>query len=194
MTGIAQECGPAGPRLQGADLSLYPKILLQAAVAGHAFREMDVEVVADDVPADIAGSAREQILEEAGKVLLGTTLADRALNLPGGDVEAGDQGLGAVAAVLELLPLHLPRLERQGRRDLLERLHPGHFVDRHRTYRRIGRGGGLLIDRADLGALGLELRIGLGREPKPHAMRLQVGRFLACARSSAARSGRRARA
>ena len=116
VTGIAQECGPAGPRLQGADLSLYPKILLQAAVAGHqadhAFREMDVEVVADDVPADVAGHAREQILKEAGEVSLGAALADRAANLPGGDVEAGDHGLGTVATVLELLPLHMTRLDR----------------------------------------------------------------------------------
>jgi hypothetical protein len=50
------------------------------------------------------------------------------------------------------------------------------------------------LDRADLGAFGLKLRVGLGREPEPHAMRLQVGLFLACARPSAARSGRPAHA
>jgi hypothetical protein len=37
-----------------------------------------------------------------------------------------------------------------------------------------------MIDRADLGALGLERRIGLGGEPRPYAVRLEVGRFLAC--------------
>jgi hypothetical protein len=116
VLGIAQKRLPARHRLQDAALALDPEILLQAAVArdqpDHAFREVDVEVVADEVPADVPGRAREQLIEEAGEVLLGAALADGALHAPGGDVEAGDQGLGPMAAVLELLPLHVARLER----------------------------------------------------------------------------------
>lgn len=149
---------------------------------------MDVEVVADDVPANGAGGARQQAVKETSKVLLRAALANRALHPPGRDVEAGDHGLGAVAAILELLPLHMPWLERQGRRGLLQRLHPGQLVDRHRARRRLDRGGGgLLVDRADLGAFGLDVRIGLGREPKPYPMRLEVGLFLAGAPPSVAK-------
>ncbi len=63
------------------------------------------------MPADARGGAREQVFKEADEVLLGAALANRAQNLPGGDVEAGDDGLGTVATVLELLPLHMTRLD-----------------------------------------------------------------------------------
>src|ERR1700712_3377505 len=51
-------------------------------------------------------------------------------------------------------------------------LHAGHLVDRDRADVLLRRGGRVLIDGADVGALGLELRVRLGREPTAHAMRL----------------------
>jgi hypothetical protein len=85
VTGIAQKRFSTGNGLQDAALALHPQILLQTTVAryepNHALGEVDIEVVADDVPADVPGRAREQILKKAGEVLLGATLADGAVNL-----------------------------------------------------------------------------------------------------------------
>src|ERR1700676_4451524 len=67
--------------------------------------EVDVEIVADDVPPDVGGGAAQQAAEKSGEILLCTRVADHAFDLAGGDVEGSDQGLSAVAAVLELAPL-----------------------------------------------------------------------------------------
>lgn len=115
----------------------------------------------------------------AGEILFGAGVADAPLDHAGGHVEAGDQRLRAVAGILEFATLDLARAHRQGRRDPLQRLDAGHLIDRDRPHRvrvRIGLGGGA-VDDADLSAFGLEVRIGLPREPQPEAMRLKVRLF-----------------
>lgn len=106
--------------------------------------------------------------------------------LPVATVEAGDQCLRAVPDVFELAPLDLARPHRQGRGDASERLDAGHLVDRHRPHRLLGLDGAA-VDAAYVNALGFEIRIGLGREPGPDAMRLEVGFFL---KKSPHRAGR----
>src|SRR5258708_23595505 len=69
---------------------------------------MGVEIVADHLPARGRRTARQQVLQKAGVILLGALLADEAVHLAGGDVEGGDQALGAVADVFELVAGDLP--------------------------------------------------------------------------------------
>jgi hypothetical protein len=63
---------------------------------------VNVEIVANDVPPHIDSGAAEQVAETSREILLRPGVADRPLDLAGGNVESGDQGLSAVTAVLEL--------------------------------------------------------------------------------------------
>jgi hypothetical protein len=69
----------------------------------------------------------------------------------------------------------------------LQRLNTGHLVDRNGLPALFGGGAGGLIDRADVGALGVELGIRLRRQPVTVAMRLEIGGLLETARQSHAR-------
>jgi hypothetical protein len=120
--------------------------------------------------------AAQQAVEKSRKILFGARVADHARDLAGGDIEAGDQGLGAVAAVFELAPLDFAGLHRQPRRGALQGLNAGHLVNRNRAMGFIGTGGGL-VNRADVGTLGVEGGIGRRRQPKPKAMRFEVALF-----------------
>jgi hypothetical protein len=82
-----------------------------------------------------------------------------------------------VADVVELPAEHLARLHRQICGGALQRLYAGHLIDRDRADVLLRRRGRLVVDGADIAALGLELRIRLGREPTAHAMWLEVGTF-----------------
>jgi hypothetical protein len=73
---------------------------------------MGVEIVGNDVPACGQRRGREQALQEAGIVLLGARVTDRADELACGDIEGRDQGLGAVADIFELTPHDLTRPHR----------------------------------------------------------------------------------
>src|SRR6202022_3704045 len=84
--------------------------------------EVDVEIVADDIPPGVGGGAAQHLAEKSRKILLGPGVADHPLDLAGGDVESGDQGLSAMAAVLELAPLDLARHHRQPGRHALQGL------------------------------------------------------------------------
>ena len=81
--------------------------------------------------------------EKSREVLFGPGIADHAFDLAGGDVEGGDQGLSAMAAILELAPLDLARHHRQSRRDALQRLNAGHLVDGDRAMGLVGAGAAL---------------------------------------------------
>ncbi len=124
----------------------------------------------------LGGGARQQAAEKARKILFGPGIADHAFDLAGGDIEGGNQGLSAVAAILELTPLDLARRHRQSRRDALEGLHAGHLVDGDGATGVIG-GSRSFVDRADVCALGIEGGIGLRGQPVADAMRLEVGLF-----------------
>ena len=59
----------------------------------------------------------------------------------------------------------------------LKRLDAGHFVNRYRAHRpRIFQRP--TVNRADIGAFGLEIRIRFGRQPRARQMGLEVGSFL----------------
>ena len=79
--------------------------------------------------------------------------------------------------ILELTPLDMSRLHRQGRSGALQRLNAGHFVDRHGVHVLLGGRRCRLVDGADIGALGVEFRVRLGRQPIAVAMRLEVRCF-----------------
>ena len=110
-------------------------------------------------------------------VFFSAPVADNAVDLPGDDVERGDQALGPMALVFVFPPLDLTWLHRQARRSTFQCLHAAHLVDRHRAdalFRGFGR---RQVDRADVGAFRVELRIWLGRQPSPYAVWLKCGFF-----------------
>src|SRR5215831_18785640 len=96
--------------------------------ANDGLGEMDVEIVANDIPACVGGGAAQQGVEKTSKVLLGPGVADHPGDFAGRDIETGDQGLRAVAAILEFAPLDHARLHRQPRCDALQCLNAGHLV------------------------------------------------------------------
>ena len=149
-------------------------------MAGHepdnSFGKVDVEIVTDDVPAGIERAGAQQPAEKARKILFGPGIADHAFDLASGNIEGRNQGLSAVAAILELTPLDLARRHRQSRRDTLEGLDAGHLVDGDGAMGVIAGGRGL-IDRADVCTFGIEGGIGLRGQPETDAMRLEVGVF-----------------
>src|SRR6266581_890201 len=180
MLRLAQERLACGLGSEHARLAFDAELALEAAVTGNqandGLGEVDVEIVADDVPSGVGGGAAQQVAEKSCEILLGPGLADRPLDLAGGDVEGGDQGLSAMAAVLELAPLDLARHHRQPRRDALQRLNACHLVDGNRAMGVVGAGRSL-VNLADVGALGIEGGIGLRGQPGPDAMWFEVGLF-----------------
>src|SRR5215468_7008036 len=81
--------------------------------ANDGLGEMDVEVVANDIPPCVGGGAAQQGVEKTSKVLLGPGVADHPGDFADRNIETGDQGLRAVAAILEFAPLDLARLHRR---------------------------------------------------------------------------------
>ncbi len=110
-------------------------------------------------------------------VFFSAPVADNAFYLPGDDIERGNQALGTMALVFVFPPLDLARLHGQARCGTFHGLHAAHLVDRYRAYVLVRRVRRLQIDRADVGAFRLEVGIGLGGEPAPHAVRLKCGFF-----------------
>src|SRR5262252_8929642 len=132
--------------------------------------------VANDIPPCVGGGAAQQGVEKTSKVLLGPGVADHPGDFADRDIETGDQGLRAVAAILEFAPLDLARLHRQPRRDALQRLNAGHLVDRDCAMALVGAGCGL-VNLTDIGAFGVKGRIGFWRQPVTKAVRFKVGLF-----------------
>src|SRR5208282_894600 len=121
MVGLAQEGLAGGLGREHARLAFDAELALETAVArdqaNDGLGEVDVEIVANDVPPNVGGIT-QHAAEKSREILFGPGIADHAFNLAGGDVEGGDQGLSAMAAVLELAPLDLARHHRQPRRGL----------------------------------------------------------------------------
>ena len=82
-----------------------------------------------------------------------------------------------MADILELTPLDMSRLHRQARSSTLQCLDAGHLVDRHGVHVLFGGSRRCLVDRADVGALGVEFGVRLRRQPIAAAMRLKVRSF-----------------
>src|SRR5215470_7995326 len=154
--------------------------------ANDGLGEMDVEVVANDIPPCVGGGAAQQGVEKTSKVLLGPGVANHPGDFADRDIKTGDQGLRAVTAILEFAPLDLARLHRQPRRDALQRLNAGHLVDRDCAMALVGAGCGL-VNLTDIGAFGVKGRIGFWRQPVTKAGGLRSASFLKSAPPSAAR-------
>ena len=138
---------------------------------------MGIEVVADDAPRCRRSSRGEQVFHEPDEVLFGAGIADRATDLAGGDIERRDQGFRAMADVFELPPFDVARLHWQTFRGPFQGLDAGHLVNRNSPAALFGQSGGRLIDRADIGALLVKVRIGFWRQPVTAEMRLDTGLF-----------------
>src|ERR1700732_2027113 len=163
-----------------AGLAFGAEVAVEAAMlrneANDGLGEVDVEVVADDIPSCVGGGAAQQAVEKTCKILLVPRVADHPGDFADRDIESRDQGLRAVAAILELAPLDLARLHWQSRRGALQGLNAGHFVDRERAMALLGAGCGL-VNLTDVGAFGVKGRIGFWRQPVTKAMRFEVGLF-----------------
>src|SRR6202035_1614042 len=180
MVSLAQKRFAGCLGSEHAGLTFDAEVAVEAAMlrnkANDGLGEMDVEVVADDIPPCVGGGAAQQSVEKTCKVLLGPGVADHPDDFADGDIETGDQGLRAVAAILEFAPLDLARLHRQPRCDALQRLNAGHLVDRDCAMALVGAGCGL-VDLTDVGAFGVKGRIGFWCQPVTKAMRFEVGLF-----------------
>ena len=109
MVSVAQKCFVVALEASTPDLPLMPR--------------------SPSRPQCRATTAAQQGVEKTSKVLLGPGVADHPGDFAGRDIETGDQGLRAVAAILEFAPLDHARLHRQPRRDALQCLNAGHLVD-----------------------------------------------------------------
>src|SRR3974390_1808545 len=180
MLRVAQERFPCCLGCEQARSSFDAEFDLEAAGAGNeandGLREVDVEIIADDVPLCGRSGTVEQAAQKPCEILFSPGVANNALNLSGSDVESGDQGLSAMALVLELAAFDLARHHRQARRNALQGLNAGHFVDGDRAVSVISPGRGL-VNSTDIGAFAIERRIRLWRQPIADAMRLEVCLF-----------------
>src|ERR1700704_5299996 len=180
MVSLAQKRFAGCLGSEHAGLTFDAEVAVEAAMlrnkTNDGLGEVDVEVVADDIPPCVGGGAAQQGVEKTCKVLLGPSVADHPGDFADRDIETGDQGLRAVTAILEFAPLDLARLHRQPRRDALQRLNAGHLVDRDCAMALVGAGCGL-VDLTDVGAFGVKGRIGFWRQPVTKAMRFEVGLF-----------------
>src|SRR6266481_2178597 len=180
MVSLAQKrfAGCLGSKHAG--LAFDAEFAVEAAMlrneADDGLGEVDVEVVADDIPPCVGGGAAQQGVEKTRKILFGPGVADHPGDFADRDIESGDQGLRAVAAIFELAPLDLARTHRQSRRGALQGLNAGHLVDRDRTMALIGAGC-VPVNLADVGAFGVKGRIGFWGQPVTKAMRFEVGLF-----------------
>jgi len=111
MVSLAQKrfAGCLGSKHAG--LAFDAEVAVEAAMlrneANDGLGEVDVEVVADDIPPCVGGGAAQQAVEEMCEILFGPRVADHPGDFADRDIESGDQGLRAVAAILELAPLDL---------------------------------------------------------------------------------------
>ncbi len=157
--------------------AFFAKLFIAAAEPGHEadnpFGHMGVEVIADDFPSLRVPVRGEQRLKASHVIGLGAAVTHNALNFAGDNVEGSDQGLRAVADILELAPLYHPWLHGQRWRGAFQRLNAGHLVygNGAHTFRRGGRG--IEIGGTNSAALGFKIGIGLGREPIPDTMGLK---------------------
>src|SRR3974390_3503199 len=173
MLRVAQERFSCHLGCEHTRLSFNAELKLEAAGARNeaddGLREVNVEIVADNVPLCSGSGTAEQAAEKPREILFGPGVADNACHLSRADVESGDQGLSAVALVLELAAFDLARHHRQARRNTLQGLNAGHFVDGDRAVSVISPGRGL-VNSTDIGAFAIERRIRLWRQPIADAM------------------------
>jgi len=166
---VAQERLAAGLGLEDAALAFLAEVLVEATLSrdqpDQAFGEMGVEVVRDQLPRGLGRFVFDHHLHEGDEVLFGAPGANLADDLAGGDIEAGDQALGAMADILVLAALDAPGAHRQPGRGALQGLDSGHLVERDGADAGLRALLGASIGFADIRAFLLERRVRLGGQP-----------------------------
>lgn len=108
------------------------------------------------------------------EIAFGSRLAELPSHLAGRDVEPGNQGMGAVALILELAALDPSRGHRLRRRCTLKCLYSCHFVNRYRLDSRCLPLRGQTVRLADVVEFLRELGVWFGVQPAATAMRFEV--------------------
>ena len=133
------------------------------------FRRMGVEIVDDEDPFAVQ-VGRHRLQHVIGEVLFAARRAQRrGQDATGGDLEIGDQSLGAVADVVRLLPFDESGDRGLGRMPALQGLHPGLLVTADQMHALLVQRRGLLIQSADGGHLLVKPRRVLRRRMQPGA-------------------------
>jgi hypothetical protein len=132
-----------------------------------------VEIVADDFPPLRVLVRGEQGFKVSHVIGLSAAVTHSALDFAGDNIEGGDQGLRAVPDILELAPLHFPRLHGQRGRGAFQRLNTGHLIDGNGANTFLSRGRRFEIGGTNSGALGLKIRVRLGGKPIADTMGLK---------------------
>src|SRR5260370_37661572 len=117
MVALAQKRFAGCLGSEHAGLTFDAEVAVEAAMlrnkANDGLGEMDVEVVADDIPPCVGGGAAQQGVEKTCKVLLGPGVACHPGDFANRDIETGAQRRRAVAPLLAFAPLRLPPLHPQ---------------------------------------------------------------------------------
>src|ERR1700676_5130598 len=96
MVSLAQKrfAGCLGSKHAG--LAFDAEFAVEAAMLCHEANDVlgggDVEVVADDIPPRVGGSAAQRGVEKSCKILLGPSVADHPGDFAVRDIEGGDRG------------------------------------------------------------------------------------------------------
>src|SRR5579864_2751891 len=137
---------------------------------------MGIELIQNDGPFRL-GIGSHGLGDMGHEIGFGASRADgRGYNLPGSDVQVGNQGLCSMPNILKFPPFYLSRSKRFGRGSPFQRLNPGHFVGAQPMLALRRSVHGTRIDFTDAVRLLLEHdRVFLGRvEPIPAQMRLNI--------------------
>src|SRR6516225_9230379 len=91
MVSLAQKCFAGCLGSEHAGLTFDAEVAIEAAMlrneANDGLGEMDVEVVANDIPPCVGGGAAQQGVEKTSKVLLGPGVADHPGDFADRDIE-----------------------------------------------------------------------------------------------------------
>jgi hypothetical protein len=191
VVAIAQERLGCHHRLEDAGFSFLTQIFVDAAKvrhqADHPLGHVGVEIVADDLPRCRRWRQANRLSRNDTKSASVRVSPMEPRTLPEATSNAAIRAFVPCRIYSNPPPFDVSRLHRQARRSMFQRLNTGHFVDRDGLHARLGNGGCRLIQPADIGALGVEVGIRLGRQPVAVAMRLEIRFFLRAARQSRAR-------
>ena len=140
---------------------LRPRSVVDRTALGDEFHQagrlVGVELIADEDPLGLRIGVHGGG-DVGDEVRFGAGVADGGGDdAPGGDLEVGDQRLGAVTFILEFDRLGMARAHRLGRVNRLQGLHPGFLIrgdDMHPLLMQLRRLMVELADRAHLLAEG----------------------------------------
>ncbi len=174
MGRVREKGGPCLHRGQMATFALDPEILLDATLRGdqahQRFGLMGVELIGDKDPSRL-GIALDGLGDMGSEVGFGACGSNAGCyDLSAGDIQIGDQRLGAMALVFEFLTFDVTGLHGQGGVETFSGLDAGHLIGatHMRARRRKGRSG--LIDLAHRADLLGQFGSVLGRRSEPIAL------------------------